>query len=83
MGRGRAGNAGKEVRQERTKGHSFRRTFESISPLITPARNHWPISLMMRGSKIRWEITRSNYSWSTDSKKLQMSASSTQSVNAG
>ena len=44
----------------------------------TPASSHIPISFKTRGSAILCATIRINHSWSTESKKLRMSASSTQ-----
>ena len=44
----------------------------------TPASSHLRISRRIRGSAIRCATIRSIHSWSTESKKLRMSASSTQ-----
>ena len=50
-----------------------------FSPLSrTPARSHSSMSRNMRGSAILCATIRSSHSWSTESKKPRMSASSTQ-----
>ena len=43
-----------------------------------PASSHIRMSRRMRGSAILCASIRSSHSWSTESKKLRMSASSTQ-----
>lgn len=49
-----------------------------FSPLSrTPARSHGPMSRRIRGSAILCATIRHSHSWSTESKKLRMSALST------